>query len=50
VLVSAALRNHREVISVVMHTDKPGIWDDSIQLLTFGLENEPASEAPGTSP
>jgi D-alanyl-D-alanine carboxypeptidase len=50
VLVSAALRNHREVISVVMHTDKPGIWDDSIQLLTFGLENEPASETPGTSP
>jgi D-alanyl-D-alanine carboxypeptidase (penicillin-binding protein 5/6) len=51
VLVSAALRNHREVISVVMHTDKPGIWDDSIQLLTFGLENEPAStEAPAPSP
>lgn len=39
VLVSAALRDGREVISVVMHTDKPGIWNDSIGLLTFGLEH-----------
>jgi D-alanyl-D-alanine carboxypeptidase (penicillin-binding protein 5/6) len=39
VLVSAALREHREVIAVVMHSDKPGIWEDSKQLLTFGLEN-----------
>jgi D-alanyl-D-alanine carboxypeptidase (penicillin-binding protein 5/6) len=38
VLVSAALRDGREVISVVMHTDKPGIWDDSTALLNFGLK------------
>ena len=37
VLVSAALRDGREVISVVMHTDKPGIWDDSTLLLSYGL-------------
>jgi len=39
VLVSAALRDHREVIAVVMHTDKPGIWEDSTRLLTFGLDH-----------
>jgi D-alanyl-D-alanine carboxypeptidase (penicillin-binding protein 5/6) len=38
VLVSAALRDNREVIAVVMHTNKPGIWDDSSRLLTLGLE------------
>ena len=37
VLVSAALRDGREVISVVMHSDKPGIWDDSTLLLSYGL-------------
>jgi serine-type D-Ala-D-Ala carboxypeptidase (penicillin-binding protein 5/6) len=37
VLVSSALRESREVISVVLHTDKPGIWVDSKALLTFGL-------------
>jgi D-alanyl-D-alanine carboxypeptidase (penicillin-binding protein 5/6) len=45
VLVSAALRQNREVISVVMHTDKPGIWDDSMELLNFGLEHEPEGAA-----
>jgi hypothetical protein len=25
------------VISVVLHTDKPGIWEDSKALLTYGL-------------
>lgn len=44
VLVSAAVRNHREVISVVMHSDKPGIWLDSKQLLAYGLAHLP--EAP----
>ena len=44
VLVSAALRNHREVISVVMHSDKPGIWVDSKTLLAYGLAHLP--EAP----
>ncbi|HEY0790014.1 MAG TPA: D-alanyl-D-alanine carboxypeptidase family protein [Chthoniobacterales bacterium] len=37
VLVSSALREAHEVISVVLHTDKPGIWVDSKNLLTFGL-------------
>lgn len=41
VLVSSALRNNREVISVVMHTDKPGIWEDSKQLLSYGLSHLP---------
>ncbi|MDB6173930.1 MAG: Serine-type D-Ala-D-Ala carboxypeptidase [Chthoniobacteraceae bacterium] len=44
VLVSAALRQSREVIAVVMHTDKPGIWDDSMSLLTYGLEHPPGGE------
>jgi D-alanyl-D-alanine carboxypeptidase (penicillin-binding protein 5/6) len=37
VLVSAAQWGSREVISVVLHTNKPGIWNDSRLLLTFGL-------------
>ena len=37
VLVSSALRSGHEVISVVLHTDKPGIWVDSKTLLTYGL-------------
>jgi len=37
VLVSSALRESHEVISVVLHTDKPGIWEDSKALLTYGL-------------
>ena len=37
VLVSSALREDREVISVVLHTDKPGIWVDSKNLLVYGL-------------
>src|SRR5258705_13728390 len=37
VLVSSALREGHEVVSVVLHTNKPGIWDDSKALLTYGL-------------
>lgn len=37
VLASAAQKNGREAIAVVMHTDKPGIWDDSTKLLQFAL-------------
>jgi D-alanyl-D-alanine carboxypeptidase (penicillin-binding protein 5/6) len=37
VLVSSALREGYEVVSVVLHTDKPGIWEDSKTLLTYGL-------------
>jgi D-alanyl-D-alanine carboxypeptidase (penicillin-binding protein 5/6) len=40
VLVSSALRDGHEAISVVLHTDKPGIWEDSKALLTFGLVKE----------
>jgi D-alanyl-D-alanine carboxypeptidase (penicillin-binding protein 5/6) len=40
VLVSAANWGSREVISVVMHTNKPGIWEDSKLLLTWGLQHE----------
>lgn len=49
VLVSAALREHREVIAVVMHTDRPGIWEDSMQLLTFGFEHPPEEHTPRIS-
>ena len=41
VLVSSALWGTREVISVVMHTDHPGIWDDSKLLLTYGFAHLP---------
>jgi len=41
VLVSAALRGNREVIAVVMHTNRPGIWDDSMLLLSYGLDHPP---------
>lgn len=41
VLVSAALWECREVIAVVLHTNRPGIWEDSKRLLTFGLNNPP---------
>ncbi len=41
VLVSSALRNHREVISVVMHADKEGKWVDSKALLAYGLAHLP---------
>jgi len=37
VLVSSVLREGHEVISVVLHTNKPGIWEDSKALLTYGL-------------
>ena len=43
VLVSAAMKDHREVIAVVMHTDKPGIWNDSMALLDYGFEHPPGS-------
>ncbi|MEO8353406.1 MAG: hypothetical protein ABI680_16880, partial [Chthoniobacteraceae bacterium] len=36
-LVSAALRDHREVIAVVMHDGKYEKWEDSKLLLTYGL-------------
>ncbi len=41
VLVSAAHWGCREVVAVVMHSEKPGILEDSRMLLTWGLEHEP---------
>jgi D-alanyl-D-alanine carboxypeptidase (penicillin-binding protein 5/6) len=38
VLVSSAMKDGHEVISVVLHTNKPGIWDDSALLLRHGFE------------
>jgi D-alanyl-D-alanine carboxypeptidase (penicillin-binding protein 5/6) len=38
VLVSSAMRGNHEVISVIMHSDKPGIWNDSMLLLSYGLD------------
>lgn len=46
VLVSAAARDGKEVISVVLHTNKPGIWDDSKLLLNHGLTKLTAPPAP----
>lgn len=40
-LVSAALRNGREVIAAVMLDGKLEKWEDSKLLLTYGLENPP---------
>ncbi len=42
-LVSAALRDGREVIAVVLHTDRPGIWEDSILLLSYGFRFPPVA-------
>ena len=36
-LVSAALRDHREVIAVVLHDGKLDKWEDSMLLLSYGL-------------
>jgi len=44
-LVSAAIREHREVISTVMHDGRLEKWEDSMLLLTYGLDHPPAQEA-----
>lgn len=41
VLVSAALRDKREVIAVTMKGQKPANWEDSKLLLSFGFERKP---------
>ena len=48
VLVSSAMRGNREVIAVVMHDNKPGIWNDSMLLLSYGLDHPPGSGGGGT--
>jgi serine-type D-Ala-D-Ala carboxypeptidase (penicillin-binding protein 5/6) len=40
-LVTAALRSLREVIAVVMHDGKQQKWEDSMLLLSHGLDNPP---------
>jgi D-alanyl-D-alanine carboxypeptidase (penicillin-binding protein 5/6) len=50
VLVSAATRSGKEVVSVVMHTNKPGIWDDSKLLLEHGLTKLTAPPPPAPVP
>ncbi len=49
VLVSAANKGGKEVVSVVLHTNKPGIWDDSKLLLEHGL-TKLATPPPPTPP
>lgn len=43
VLVSAAMRDRREVIAVVMHDEKPANWEDSKLLLGYGFDHQPGS-------
>jgi D-alanyl-D-alanine carboxypeptidase (penicillin-binding protein 5/6) len=61
VLVSCAIRAGHEALSVIMHSDKPGIWNDSKTLLEHAFEKfgvptiapatggTPASESTGTA-
>lgn len=42
-LVSAAHRGTRDVVAVVMHDKKYEKWEDSMLLLTYGLEHPPAT-------
>ncbi|MEK0449183.1 MAG: hypothetical protein RL088_1451 [Verrucomicrobiota bacterium] len=51
-LVSSATRGGREVISVVLRTNSPGIWTDSTTLLGYGFERLgiPAPARDGLTP
>ena len=48
-LVSAALRDGREVISVVLHSTKLGKWEDSKLLLTYGFDHPVSPDGPRVS-
>ena len=48
-LVTAALRDNREVIAVVMFDGRSEKWEDSKLLLTYGFENPPGSPGAGRS-
>jgi serine-type D-Ala-D-Ala carboxypeptidase (penicillin-binding protein 5/6) len=50
VLVSSAIREGCEVLSVVLHTNKPGIWEDSKLLLKDGLVKLGVVLPPGELP
>lgn len=43
VLVSACLRDRRELIAVVMHDSKPNNWEDSKLLLEYGFDRKPGA-------
>lgn len=44
-LISAALRDGREVVAAVMHDGKLEKWEDSKLLLTYGFDHPPKTEA-----
>lgn len=44
VLVSSALWGTRELIAVVMHSDRPGQWADSKLLLSYGFAHLPTQQ------
>lgn len=46
-LVSAALRDGREVIAAVMYDGRQEKWEDSMLLLTHGLQNPPKQDSVG---
>jgi D-alanyl-D-alanine carboxypeptidase (penicillin-binding protein 5/6) len=48
VLVSCAIRSGCEALSVIMHSDKPGIWNDSKTLLEHAFEKLGATAAAPT--
>lgn len=45
-LVTAALRNGREVIAAVLYDTRQGKWEDSKLLLTYGFDHPPQSGKP----
>jgi D-alanyl-D-alanine carboxypeptidase (penicillin-binding protein 5/6) len=45
-LVTAALRDGREVIAAVMKGTRAGKWEDTRLLLTYGFEHPPGSQKP----
>ncbi|MFD3261051.1 D-alanyl-D-alanine carboxypeptidase family protein [Paenibacillus lentus] len=38
-LVGSAVRNDRELITVVLHSTELGVWSDSIKLLNYGFQS-----------
>lgn len=50
VLACAAQWGNDEAVSIIMHSDKPGIWNDTKLLLTYGLEAIRQAETPAAGP
>lgn len=48
-LATAALWEHREMVTAVMHSSKLGKWEDSKLLLTYGFEHAPEPAAAAES-